>query len=217
MVEMRNSLKFKVGVYLVVVLTIAVFIFAMMLVSNNREELLQQVTDNSGQLSRVVISSTRFAMLQNQPSHVDSIIQDVGDQEDIEKVRILSKDGVIKFMTDGILLAETTHDRNLKAYDTIIIDEAHERSLNIDFLLGSLKQLVKRRRDLRIIITSATIDTEKFSRHFNNAPVIEVSGRSYPVDVEYHPLGEDDPSSQIADQAKSRDLYAGIAKDRSKR
>ena len=95
MVEMRNSLKFKVGSYLMVVLAIAVLIFSMMLVSNNREELMQQVTDNSGQLSRVVISSTRFAMLQNQPSHVDRIIQDVGDQEDIEKVRILSKEGVI--------------------------------------------------------------------------------------------------------------------------
>jgi len=95
MVEMRNSLKFKVGSYLVVVLTIAVFIFSMVLVSNNREELMQQVTDNSGQLSRVVISSTRFAMLQNQPSYVDQIIQDVSDQADIEKVRILSKEGVI--------------------------------------------------------------------------------------------------------------------------
>ena len=95
MVEMRNSLKFRVGSYLVVVLTVAVFIFSMLLVSNNREELMQQVTDNSGQLSRVVISSTRFAMLQNQPSHVGQIIQDVGDQADIEKVRILSKEGVI--------------------------------------------------------------------------------------------------------------------------
>jgi two-component system NtrC family sensor kinase len=95
MVEMRNSLKFKVGSYLVVVLTIAVFVFTMLLVRNNREELMQQVTNNSGQLSRVVISSTRFAMLQNKPSHVDRIIQDVGDQEDIEKVRILSKDGTV--------------------------------------------------------------------------------------------------------------------------
>jgi two-component system NtrC family sensor kinase len=92
---MRNSLKFKVGFYLVVALTVAVFIFTMMVVRNNREELLQQVTDNSGQLSRVVIGSTRFAMLQNQPSHVSQIIQDVGDQQGIEKVRILSKDGVI--------------------------------------------------------------------------------------------------------------------------
>jgi two-component system NtrC family sensor kinase len=95
MVEMRNSLKFKVGSYVVVVLTIAALAFAMILVRNNREELMQQVTNNSGQLSRVVISSTRFAMLQNQPSHVDRILQDVGSQEDIEKVRILSKDGVV--------------------------------------------------------------------------------------------------------------------------
>ncbi len=124
----------------------------------------------------------------------------------------LNKDGIIKFMTDGILLAETTHDRNLNAYDTIIIDEAHERSLNIDFLLGYLKQLLKRRPDLRIIITSATIDTEKFAGHFNNAPVIEVSGRSYPVTIEYHPLDEDEATGQIAEQAKSRDLYAGITK-----
>ena len=124
----------------------------------------------------------------------------------------LNKSGIIKFMTDGILLAETTHDRNLHAYDTIIIDEAHERSLNIDFLLGYLKQLLSRRPDLRIIITSATIDTEKFASHFNNAPVIEVSGRSYPVTVEYHPLDEDEASGQIADKVKSRDLYAGIAK-----
>ncbi len=124
----------------------------------------------------------------------------------------LNKNGIIKFMTDGILLAETTHDRNLNAYDTIIIDEAHERSLNIDFLLGYLKQLTSRRPDLRIIITSATIDTEKFARHFNDAPVIEVSGRSYPVDIEYRPLDEEESTGQIADQAKSRDLYAGIAK-----
>lgn len=124
----------------------------------------------------------------------------------------LNKNGIIKFMTDGILLAETTHDSNLNAYDTIIIDEAHERSLNIDFLLGYLKQLTKRRPDLRIIITSATIDTEKFARHFDDAPVIEVSGRSYPVDIEYHPLGEEEPGGQVVDQVKSRDLYAGIAK-----
>ena len=95
MTEIRNSLKFKVGLYLVMALSVTVFIFAMMLVKNNREELLQQVTDNSGQLSRVVISSTRFAMLQNKPSQVSRIIQDVGDMQDIEKVRILSKDGVI--------------------------------------------------------------------------------------------------------------------------
>ncbi len=124
----------------------------------------------------------------------------------------LRKDSIIKFMTDGILLAETTHDRDLNVYDTIIIDEAHERSLNIDFLLGYLKQLLSRRPDLRIIITSATIDTEKFASHFNDAPVIEVSGRSYPVDIEYHPLDEDEAATQIADQPASRDLYASIAR-----
>jgi len=101
MVEMRNSVKFRVGFYLMVALTTAVFIFTMMVVHNNREELLQQVNTNSGQLSRVVISSTRFAMLQNQPSHVSQIIQDVGDQQDIEKVRILSKDGVIIHSSDN--------------------------------------------------------------------------------------------------------------------
>jgi len=91
----------------------------------------------------------------------------------------------IKVMTDGILLAETQGDPRLGAYDTIIVDEAHERSLNIDFILGILKQLLVRRKDLKLIITSATIDTEKFSRHFGNAPVIEVSGRMFPVEVEY--------------------------------
>ena len=95
------------------------------------------------------------------------------------------RDGYIKIMTDGILLAETQNDRHLSFYDTIIVDEAHERSLNIDFILGILKTLVKKRDDLKLIITSATIDTEKFSKAFGNAPVIEVSGRMYPVDVQY--------------------------------
>jgi ATP-dependent helicase HrpA len=95
------------------------------------------------------------------------------------------KDACIKIMTDGILLAETQSDRYLSAYDTIIVDEAHERSLNIDFILGILQTLVKKRDDLKLIITSATIDTEKFSKAFGNAPVIEVSGRMYPVDLQY--------------------------------
>lgn len=97
----------------------------------------------------------------------------------------------IKLMTDGILLAETQTDRYLNRYDTIIIDEAHERSLNIDFLLGYLKQLLPRRPDLKVIITSATIDTERFSQFFNQAPVIEVSGRTYPVEIRYRPNDED--------------------------
>ena len=96
----------------------------------------------------------------------------------------------VKLMTDGILLAETQGDPFLNAYDTIIIDEAHERSLNIDFLLGYLKQLLPKRPDLKIIVTSATIDADRFSRHFNGAPVIEVSGRTYPVEIRYRPLGK---------------------------
>ena len=103
----------------------------------------------------------------------------------------LSADTYIKFMTDGILLAETQSDRFLEAYDTLIIDEAHERSLNIDFLLGYIKQLLPKRSDLKLIITSATIDTKRFSAHFDDAPIVEVSGRTYPVEVRYRPLSSD--------------------------
>jgi ATP-dependent helicase HrpA len=99
-----------------------------------------------------------------------------------------SQQTYIKLMTDGILLAETQNDPDLSEYNAIIIDEAHERSLNIDFLLGYLKGLLSRRKDLKLIVTSATIDTEAFSRHFDNAPIIEVSGRLYPVEVMYRPL-----------------------------
>ncbi len=107
------------------------------------------------------------------------------------KVRFTDKvrhDTAIKVMTDGILLAESQGDPLLSRYDTIIIDEAHERSLNIDFLLGYLKTLVDKRRDLRVVITSATIDAERFSKHFDDAPVIEVSGRLYPVEIRWRPV-----------------------------
>ncbi|MFH1216167.1 MAG: ATP-dependent RNA helicase HrpA [Pseudomonadota bacterium] len=118
------------------------------------------------------------------------------------KIRFLDRTGPdtrIKFMTDGILLAETQGDPLLTAYDTIIIDEAHERSLNIDFLLGILKKLLRKRADLKVIITSATIDTEKFSRAFDNAPVVEVCGRTYPVEIRYQekPVSEGDESSPL--------------------
>ncbi|RMB79943.1 ATP-dependent RNA helicase HrpA [Streptomyces shenzhenensis] len=106
----------------------------------------------------------------------------------------------IKLMTDGILLAEIQTDRELRAYDTIIIDEAHERSLNIDFLLGYLAQLLPRRPDLKVVITSATIDPERFSRHFGDAPIVEVSGRTYPVEVRYRPLLEEDGEDTDRDQ-----------------
>ncbi|MCI9890081.1 ATP-dependent RNA helicase HrpA [Micrococcales bacterium 31B] len=107
-------------------------------------------------------------------------------------------DTLVKVMTDGILLSEIQGDRLLRAYDTLIIDEAHERSLNIDVILGYLKQILPQRPDLKIIVTSATIDPERFSKHFDGAPIIEVSGRTYPVEVRYRPLvvdkqlGEDD-------------------------
>ncbi|WP_426393710.1 ATP-dependent RNA helicase HrpA [Ralstonia sp. R-29] len=120
---------------------------------------------------------------------------------------VLSAGASVKLMTDGILLAETQNDPLLRAYDTIIIDEAHERSLNIDFLLGYLKQLLPRRPDLKIIITSATIDAQRFAEHFAGpkgpAPVIEVSGRLYPVEVRYRPVQRDEKD-------KERDLYEAL-------
>ena len=115
---------------------------------------------------------------------------------------------VVKVMTDGVLLAETHSDRALRAYDTIIVDEAHERSLNVDFLLGYLKRLVAARPELKVVVTSATIDTERFSRFFDGAPVIEVSGRTYPVEVRYRPeffQAEDEDDEPV-------DLNEAIAK-----
>ncbi len=101
-----------------------------------------------------------------------------------------SQDSIVRLMTDGILLAELANDRFLTKYDTIIIDEAHERSLNIDFIMGYLKQLLPRRKDLKVIITSATLDVNRFSNYFNGAPIYEVEGRSYPVEVRYRPISE---------------------------
>lgn len=101
-----------------------------------------------------------------------------------------NQDALIRLMTDGILLAELGHDRYLNKYDTIIIDEAHERSLNIDFILGYLKTILPKRPDLKIIVTSATLDVQRFSQYFNDAPVFEVEGRSYPVEVRYRPIAE---------------------------
>ena len=112
---------------------------------------------------------------------------------------------LIKVMTDGILLAETQSDRFLEQYDTLIIDEAHERSLNIDFLLGYIKRILPKRPDLKVIITSATIDLERFSKHFHDAPVIEVSGRTYPVEVRYRPM-----TSRPTDEDAEVGLHLGI-------
>jgi len=139
------------------------------------------------------------------------------------KIRFKDKtggDAFIKIMTDGILLAETRNDKYLNEYDTIIVDEAHERSLNIDFILGILKTLLKKRKDLKVIITSATIDTEKFSKAFDNAPVIEVSGRMYPVDVQYFTIEQESEGSDerthvemaafAVDKLQKKSLYGDI-------
>ena len=120
----------------------------------------------------------------------------------------------IKLMTDGILLAETQGDRELSAYDTIILDEAHERSLNIDFLLGYMKRLVQRRSDLRVLVTSATIDAERFSRHFNDAPVIEVSGRLYPVEVRHRPVaGDSEDTTRDEEEAALADAVDELCRE----
>ena len=139
----------------------------------------------------------------------ERVAEELGDQAALVGYKIRFKDQTsrntrLKFMTDGILLAEAHHDGNLSAYDTIIIDEAHERSLNIDFLIGLLKQLLTRRPDLTLLVTSATIDTSRFAKHFGNAPVIEVSGRTYPVEVRYQPLDpekEEEGEQSYVDQA----------------
>lgn len=128
------------------------------------------------------------------------------------KVRFTDQVGAdtyVKLMTDGILLAEIQTDGELRAYDTIIIDEAHERSLNIDFLLGYLAQLLPKRPDLKVIITSATIDPDRFSRHFGDAPIVEVSGRTYPVEVRYRPLLEEDAESAEGEEG-DRDQITAI-------
>src|SRR3712207_2637772 len=113
-------------------------------------------------------------------------------------------DSLVKLMTDGILLAEIQRDRELRRYDTLIIDEAHERSLNVDFLLGYLKRLLPRRPDLKVIVTSATIETERFAQHFGGAPIVTVSGRTYPVEVRYRPPDEDtDPVQAFVDAVRA--------------
>ncbi|MEQ1558850.1 MAG: ATP-dependent RNA helicase HrpA [Methyloglobulus sp.] len=127
------------------------------------------------------------------------------------KIRFNDKthaDSLIKLMTDGILLAESQNDPYLNQYDTIIIDEAHERSLNIDFLLGYMKWLLPKRPDLKLIITSATIDTQRFSTHFGNAPIIEVSGRTYPVEMRYRPIEQNDDDDETTDELQNAILDA---------
>jgi len=127
------------------------------------------------------------------------------------KIRFNDKthaDSLIKLMTDGILLAESQNDPYLNQYDTIIIDEAHERSLNIDFLIGYMKWLLPKRPDLKLIITSATIDTQRFGNHFNNAPIIEVSGRTYPEEMRYRPIEQKEEDDETSDDLQNAILDA---------
>ncbi|GAA0285893.1 ATP-dependent RNA helicase HrpA [Psychrosphaera haliotis] len=122
----------------------------------------------------------------------------------------VSEHSYIKLMTDGVLLAELQHDRYLNQYDTLIIDEAHERSLNIDFILGLLKELLPKRPDLKVIITSATIDPERFSKHFFDAPIISVSGRTFPVEVRYRPSEDVSIASELAEKYQDSEQINAI-------
>ncbi|WP_130865340.1 ATP-dependent RNA helicase HrpA [Acidipropionibacterium timonense] len=152
------------------------------------------------QLPKICLALGRSRIAHTQPRRIAarSVAERVAEEMGVELgtqvgfqvrfTRRATERTALTVMTDGVLLAQISHDRDLRAWDTVIIDEAHERSLNIDFLLGYLKQLLPRRPDLKVIITSATIDTARFSAHFDDAPVIEVSGRTYPVEVRYRPL-----------------------------
>ncbi|MGM0553969.1 MAG: ATP-dependent RNA helicase HrpA [Pseudomonadota bacterium] len=129
------------------------------------------------------------------------------------KVRFSDQTGPnnwVKLMTDGMLLAELAHDPELRAYDTLIVDEAHERSLNIDFLMGVLKRLSHKRPELRIIITSATLDPERLSRFFDDAPILTVAGRTYPVELRYRPIEPEDTGEDESTERGERDLFDGI-------
>ncbi|WP_417566781.1 ATP-dependent RNA helicase HrpA [Marinobacter sp.] len=163
---------------------------------------IPKICMNSGRGIRGLIGHTqprRIAARSVAARIAEEIGEQVGQQigYQVRFTDITSEQSRVKVMTDGILLAEVQHDRFLDRYDTLIIDEAHERSLNIDFLLGYLRQLLPKRPDLKVIITSATIEVDRFSEFFDKAPVIEVSGRTYPVDVRYRPLtGDEDDRDQ---------------------
>ena len=175
------------------------------------------------QLPKICLLAGRERIAHTQPRRIAArtVAQRIADECEVElgdfvgyQVRFTRKTSRatrIKLMTDGVLLSELTRDKDLTRYDTIIIDEAHERSLNIDFLLGYLKQLLPRRPELRVIVTSATIDTARFSEHFSDAPIVEVSGRTFPVEMRYQPLGEnDDEVDAIAAAMKGVAAEPGI-------
>ena len=209
-------------------------------VSAAREELARAIRENqvvivagetgSGkttQLPKICLELGRERIGHTQPRRIAarSVAERIADELDVElgglvgyQVRFDDRSKAetrVKLMTDGVLLAELHRDRDLRRYDTIIIDEAHERSLTIDFLLGYLVQLLPRRPDLKVIITSATIDPESFSRHFGGAPIVEVSGRTYPVEIRYRPVIEpveigDDGEEVSTGSTTERDYLDGI-------
>ena len=177
-------------------------------VSQRRQEILEAIRDNqvvviagatgSGkttQIPKMCLELGRTSIAHTQPRRIAAraVAERIAEELKVElgdlvgyQVRFTDKAGAntkVKVMTDGILLNAMQRYRNLEPYDTIIIDEAHERSLNIDFLLGYLKQLLPKRPDLKVIVTSATIDPESFSKHFDDAPIIEVSGRTFPIEI----------------------------------
>jgi ATP-dependent helicase HrpA len=172
------------------------------------------------QLPKMLLELGKTSIGHTQPRRIaartisERIAEELGNTEIVGyQVRFtdtVGKNTRIKLMTDGILLNEIHRDRDLKKYDAIIIDEAHERSLTVDFLLGYLKQLIPRRPDLTVVITSATIDPESFSRHFNGAPIVEVSGRTYPVEIRYRPLVAERLDDEDGDPAEDTDPLDGI-------
>jgi ATP-dependent helicase HrpA len=205
-------------------------------VSQRRQEILEAIRDNqvvviagatgSGkttQIPKMCLELGRTSIAHTQPRRIAAraVAERISEELKVElgglvgyQVRFTDKasaDTKVKVMTDGILLNAMQRHRNLEPYDTIIIDEAHERSLNIDFLLGYLKQLLPKRPDLKVIVTSATIDPESFSKHFNDAPIIEVSGRTFPIEVRYRTTARDaDDDSDPDEQTTASDYLDGI-------
>lgn len=201
-------------------------------VSQRREDLLAAIEANqvvivagatgSGkttQLPKMCLELGRKSIAHTQPRRIAarSVAERIAEELAVElgaevgyQVRftdIAGKDTLVKVMTDGILLNALQRDPDLKQYDTVIIDEVHERSLNIDFLIGYLKQILPRRPDLKVIITSATIDPESFSRHFHDAPIIEVSGRSFPIEMRYRPVISAREADSDVDVSEASDDY----------
>lgn len=205
-------------------------------VSERRAEIMAAIRDHqvvviagatgSGkttQIPKMCLELGRTSIAHTQPRRIAAraVAERISEELGVElgglvgyQVRFTDKAGAdtkIKVMTDGILLNALQRQRNLENYDTIIIDEAHERSLNIDFLLGYLKQLLPKRPDLKVIVTSATIDPESFSKHFNDAPIIEVSGRTFPIEVRYRPtVREESDDSDPDEQTTAADYLDGI-------